>query len=64
MVTSYMTTAGTHYSTTKKRTAINHCLEIERLLQQIRISAAVPASMRGLLEADHIGWEQGESSAT
>jgi hypothetical protein len=48
MVTSYMTTAGTHYSTTKKRTAINHCLEIERLLQQIRISAAVPASMRGL----------------
>jgi hypothetical protein len=44
-VTSYMTTAGTHYSTTKKRTAINHCLEIERLLQQIKISAAVPASV-------------------
>jgi len=39
---------------TKKRTAINHCSEIERLLQQIKISAAVPPSMRGQQEADHI----------
>jgi hypothetical protein len=42
---------------TKKRTAINHCSEIERLLQQIKISAAVPPSMRGhsgQQESDHI----------
>src|SRR6267378_7416863 len=51
-----MTTAGTHssettrqeHSTTKKRIAINHCSEIERLLQQIKIGAATLPSMKGL----------------
>ena len=35
------------HSTTKKRTAINYCSEIERPLQRIKISAAVLASVSG-----------------
>jgi hypothetical protein len=48
---------------TKKRTAINHCSEIERLLQQIKIGAAIPPYMRDQQEADHI-LEERESHYT